>query len=352
MPTTNRKVVMKQLPNGMPTPADFEIVSESLGEPEDGQMLLRTRWLTLDPYVRSVFMPQAGNIGKTVIGGTVSEVVRSRSPAWQAGDLVVGYYGWQEYCIANTSDLQWNNPYIPIQKWDNSLGHPSTALGILGMTGYTAYEGLLNVARVQAGETVVVSAASGAVGQVVGQLARIHGARAVGIAGGPEKCACCADEFGFDACVDYKAGNLAADLAAATPDGIDIYFENVGGDVLEAVIPGLNPGARVPICGFIAHYNETPETRRVNPLERLQSEGLKVLGKDGSTEGYAFFGFSNLATRHPEAEEVLATLSGWIASGRLKYRESVTDGLDSAVDAFIGMLGGRNFGKTMVRVSD
>ena len=352
MPTTNRKVVMKRLPNGMPTPADFEIVSETLADPEDGQMLLGTRWLTLDPYMRSGFMLQAGNVGKTVIGGTVSEVVASKAPAWEVGDLAVGYYGWQEYCIGSASDVQWNNPYMPIQKWDNSLGDPSTALGILGMTGYTAYEGLLNVAKVQAGETVVVSAASGAVGQVVGQLAKIHGARAVGIAGGPEKCAYCMDEFGFDACVDYKAGNLAADLATATPDGIDIYFENVGGDVLEAVIPSLNPGARVPICGFIAHYNETPETRRVNPLQRLREERLKVLGKDGNTEGYAFFAFSNLSSRHPQAEEALATLSGRIKAGQLKYRESVTDGLDSAVGAFIGMLGGRNFGKTMVRVSD
>lgn len=351
MPPTNRQIVMKQLPVGMPTPADFEIVSESLGDIEDGQMLLRTRWLTLDPYMRSVFMLQPDNVGKTVIGGTVSEVVESRAPGWDAGDLVVGYYGWQEYSIGTASDVQWNNPNMPIRKWDGSLGEPSTALGVLGMTGYTAYEGLLNVAKVKPDETVVVSAASGAVGQVVGQLAKIHGAQAVGIAGGPAKCGFCVDELGFDACVDYKAGNLASDLAAATPDGIDIYFENVGGDVLEAVIPRLNPGARVPICGFIAHYNETPDTRRMNPLQRLAAEGLPVLGKDGNAEGFTFFGFSNLASRHPDAERALEALSAWIASGQLKHRESVTEGLDSAVDAFIGMLGGGNFGKTMVRVS-
>ena len=296
-------------------------------------------------------MLQPDNVGQTVIGGTVSEVVESRSPAWEVGDLVVGSYGWQEYGIGAAADVQWNNPNMPIQKWDGSLGEPSTALGILGMTGYTAYEGLLNVAKVQPGETVVVSAASGAVGQVVGQLATIHGARAVGIAGGPAKCGFCIDELGFDACIDYKAGNLVDDLAVATPAGVDIYFENVGGDVLEAVIPRLNPGARVPVCGFIAHYNETPTTRRVNPLQRLRAEGLKVLGKDGNTEGFTFFTFANLASRHPDAERALEMLSAWIKSGRLKYRESVTDGLDSAVDAFIGMLGGRNFGKTMVRVS-
>ena len=351
MPTTNRKVVMKQLPRGMPTPDDFEIISGTLGDIEDGQMLLKTRWLTLDPYMRSGFMVQPGNVGKTVIGGTVSEVLQSKSASWSVGDLVVGYYGWQEYSIGTANDVQWNNPNMPIRKWHGRLGEPSTALGVLGMTGYTAYEGLLNVARVQAGETVVVSAASGAVGQVVGQLAKIHGARAVGIAGGGAKCGFCVDELGFDACLDYKAGNLSADLAAATPHGIDIYFENVGGDVLEAVIPRLNPGARVPVCGFIAHYNDTPDARRPTPLQRLKSEGLKVLGRDGNTEGYAFFAFSGLSAKHPEAEQALDTLSGWIKSGQLSYRESTTDGLDSAVDAFIGMLGGGNFGKTMVRVS-
>ncbi|MYA16484.1 MAG: NADP-dependent oxidoreductase [Gammaproteobacteria bacterium] len=351
MATINRRVVLKQLPVGMPTPADFQIVAEPLGGIEDGQMLLKTRWLTLDPYLRTTFMLQGQNVGKTVIGGTVSEVVESQAPGWDVGDLALGFYGWQEYSVATASDVQWNNPNLPIRKWDGSLGEPSTALGILGMTGYTAYEGLLNVAKVKPGETVVVSAASGAVGQVVGQLAKIHGARAVGIAGGPAKCGFCVGELGFDACIDYKAGNLAADLAAATPDGIDIYFENVGGDVLEAVIPRLNPGARIPICGFIAHYNETPGTRRPTPLERLQAQGLKVLGKDGNTEGFTFFTFSNLASQRPQAEQALETMSAWIASGQLKHRESITDGLDSAVDAFIGMLGGRNFGKTLVRVS-
>ena len=351
MPTSNRKVVMQRVPDGLPQTDDFVIVAEPLDAIEDGQMLLKTRWLTLDPYMRSGFMTQPANVGKTVVGGTVSEVIDSRADGWRPGDLVVGYYGWQEYSIGTADDVQWNNPGMPIQKWDVALGEPSTALGVLGMTGYTAYEGLLNVARVQAGETVVVSAASGAVGQVVGQLAKIRGARAVGIAGGPAKCNYCVDELGFDACVDYKAGDLPKALAAATPAGIDIYFENVGGDVLEAVIPRLNPAARVPICGFIAHYNDTAGTRRPTPLQRLRSEGLKVLGKDGSREGFAFFAFSGLAARHPAAEDALARLSGWIKSGRLKYRESITDGLDSAVDAFIGMLQGRNFGKTMIRVS-
>tara|TARA_B100000676_G_scaffold296801_1_gene337580 strand:+ start:2028 stop:3086 length:1059 start_codon:yes stop_codon:yes gene_type:complete len=348
---TNRKVVMVRVPNGTPEPDDFELVSEPVPEPGEGEMLLRTRWLTLDPYMRSGFMAQAENLGATVIGGTVSEVVSSRCDGWSEGDLVVGYYGWQEYSIARADDVQWNNPGMPLEKWDGSLGPASTALGILGMTGYTAYEGLLNQARVREGDTVVVSAASGAVGQVVGQLAKIRGARAIGIAGGPEKCAWCVDEVGFDACVDYKAGNLHADLAAAAPDGVDIYFENVGGDVLEAVIPLLNEGARVPICGFIAHYNLTEEERRPTPLQRLRQEGLPVLGKDGSESGFAFFAFSQLSAKHPDAENALREMSDWIKAGRLKYRESVTEGIESCVPSFIGMLGGANFGKTMVKVS-
>ncbi|MEM7016971.1 MAG: NADP-dependent oxidoreductase [Pseudomonadota bacterium] len=348
---TNRKIIMKQAPVGEPKASDFETVTETLPALGDGQMLLRTQWLTLDPYMRSGFMNNPENAGKPVIGGTVSEVLESKSARWQPGDLVVGYYGWQEHSIGHEDDIQWNNPGMPLEKWDGSLGDASTALGILGMTGYTAYEGLLNVAKVKAGETVVVSAASGAVGQVVGQLAKIRGARAVGIAGGEKKCSFCTDELGFDACVDYKAGNLPADLADACPNGIDIYFENVGGDVLEAVIPLLNDGARVPICGFIAHYNLTDGEKRATPLQRLKAEGLPVLGKDGSEAGFAFFAFSGLSAKHPDAEEALKELSDWIKSGKLKYRESITEGLDSSVDAFIGMMRGENFGKTMIKVS-
>jgi hypothetical protein len=347
----NRKVIMKKLPDGMPKPSDFEIVTEEITSIEDGEMLLKTKWLTLDPYMRSGFMNKEEFVGKTAIGGTLSEVIESKVSGWSPGDLVVGYYGWQEYSIGTADDIQWNNEGMPIEKWDGSLGTESTSLGILGMTGYTAYQGLLNVAKVKEGDTVVVSAASGAVGQVVGQLAKIHGAKAVGIAGGPEKCAYCVGELGFDACVDYKGGSLRADLAAAAPNGIDIYFENVGGDVLEAVIPLLNKGSRIPICGFVSQYNNKPGDGATTPLKRLKEEGFKVLGKDGSTEGFAFFAFSQLSAKHPDAGQALRTLSGWINEGKLKYRESITEGLDSSVDAFIGMLQGKNFGKTMVKIS-
>ena len=347
---TNRKVVVQSAPTGMPQPSDFAIETEELPALQPDQMLLRTRWLSLDPYMRPG-MSAADNLGRTIVGGTVSEVVETRAEGWDPGDLVLGYYGWQEYSIATPDDVQWGNADIPIQKWDESLGPASTAVGVLGMTGFTAYQGLLNVARVQAGETVVVSAASGAVGQVVGQLAKIRGARAVGIAGGPAKCAFCVDELDFDACLDYKVPGLPERLAAAVPDGIDIYFENVGGDVLEAVIPLLNDGCRVPVCGYIAHYNLTDGEARPTPPQRLRAAGLPTLGKEGRTDGFRFFTFAELAATHPAAEEALAEMSGWIREGRLKHRESITDGLESSIDAFIGMLRGENFGKTMVRVA-
>jgi len=356
----NRSIVLKRNPEGEPKPSDFEVVTEEVPPIAEGQMLLRTKWLTLDPYMRGLSasgpMNDERNIGSTIVGGTVSEVVESRANGWSEGDLVVGYYGWQEYSVATPEDLQWGNEAMPIEKWDGSLGPPSTALGILGMTGYAAYAGLLNVATIKAGETVVVSAASGAVGQVVGQLAKIHGCRAVGIAGGPRKCAYVVDELGFDACIDYKAGDLPTALAAAVPDGIDVYFENVGGEVLEAVIPLLNSGCRVPVAGWVSQYNSPSnnapwEQQQATPLQRLREAGLKELGEEGATEGFRFFHFFELAARQPDAGEALRTMSGWIKEGKLKYRESVTHGLDSSVDAFIGMLRGENFGKTMVQIS-
>ena len=356
----NRRIVLKRNPEGEPAPSDFEVVTEEVPSIAEGQMLLRTKWLTLDPYMRGLSasgpMNDERNIGSTIVGGTVSEVVESRASGWSEGELVVGYYGWQEYSVGTPEDLQWGNEAMPIEKWDGSLGPPSTALGVLGMTGYAAYAGLLNVAAVKAGETVVVSAASGAVGQVVGQLAKIHGCRVVGIAGGPRKCAYVVDELGFDACIDYKAGDLPTALAAAVPDGIDVYFENVGGEVLEAVIPLLNPGCRVPVAGWVSQYNlasnNAPwEQQQATPLKRLREAGLKDLGEEGATEGFRFFHFFELAARQPDAGEALRTMSDWIKEGKLKYRESVTHGLDSAVDAFIGMLRGENFGKTMVQIS-
>ena len=231
-------------------------------------------------------MNSAKSVGRPIVGGTVSEVLESKAEGWAAGDLVVGYAGWQEYSIGTPEDVQWGHPQYPIEKWDSDLGEPSTALGILGMTGYTAFHGTFGVADAQPGETVVVSAASGAVGQVVGQLAKIKGCRAVGIAGGPAKCAFCTDTLGFDACIDYKAAGFADALAAACPDGIDVYFENVGGDVLEAVLPLLTPTCRVPVCGWISSYNDpgnnvSRDEQSGTPLVRLAEHGLAESGAPG-----------------------------------------------------------------------
>jgi NADPH-dependent curcumin reductase CurA len=302
-------------------PEDFEIVSETLPPLAPGEMLLKTKYLTLDPYMRSEYMNSKRAVGPPVIGGTVSEVIESRCEGWSVGDLVVGYYGWTEYKIATAEDVQWNLENMPIEKWDTDLGEPSTALGVLGMTGYTAYHGLVNICSPQAGETVVVSAASGAVGQVVGQLAKIAGCHVVGVAGGPAKCSYCTDELGFDACVDYKAEGFGADtIKEVCPNGIDIYFENVGGDVLEAVIPNLNANCRVPICGYIARYNvdnfiKVPEG---NPMIRLKELGLPILGRKGSTSGFTFFGWNAMGPE--ERSDVLQELSRLLQSGEQSPR--------------------------------
>ena len=347
---TNRRIVFATPPKGSPRPTDFEVVREPLPDLTEGEMLLRARWLSIDPYMRSDFMGYAKNVGQTMPGDTLSEVVESRAEGWQSGDLVVGYYGWQEHSIGTAADVRWNHPKMPIQKWDGSLGPASSAVGALGMPAYSAYQGMIHVANIQAGETAVLSAASGAVGQVAGQLARIHGARAVGIAGGPAKCAYCVDELGFDACVDYKSDAFPESLAKAVPDGIDVYFEGVGGAVLEAVIPLLNSSCRVPVCGWIADYNVDREHWGPTPLHRLKAEGFPVLGKDGNRHGYRMFTFGELSADASAADRALRELSGYIGEGKLRYRESITEGLDSAVDAFIGMLRGENFGKTVVRV--
>lgn len=346
----NRRIVFATEPQGEPRASNFEIVREQLPEPAKGEMLLRTLWLSIDPYMRSDFMGYAKNLGKTMPGDTLSEVVESHAKGWEPGDLVVGYSGWQEYSIATAEDVRWNVPEMPIQKWDGSLGPPSSAVGVLGMPAYSAYQGMINVAKIQSGETAVLSAASGAVGQVAGQLARIAGARAVGIAGGPAKCAYCVEELGFDACVDYKSAEFPEALAKAVPEGIDVYFEGVGGAVLEAVIPLLNPNCRVPVCGWIADYNVARDQWGPTPLQRLRAEGFPVLDRDGSEHGYRMFTFGELSADAVAAEEALKTLSRYIAEGDLRYRESMTQGLDSAVDAFIGMLRGENFGKTVVQM--
>jgi NADPH-dependent curcumin reductase CurA len=335
----NRRIVLASRPRGEPVPGNFRLEEEAVPSPGDGQVLTRILWASIDPYMRgrmnegpSYATPVA--IGGVMGGGTVGRVVESKHPGFAPGDLVVGYGGWQDYAVEDGQELL---------KLDPAMARPSYGLGVLGMPGYTAWHGLMEIGRPKPGETVVVSAATGAVGSVVGQLAKRAGCRAIGIAGGPEKCRYAVEELGLDACVDHREADLAGQLAAACPHGIDIYFENVGGKVLDAVLPLLNVHGRVPVCGLISQYNmerlpEGPDTR-----PRLLSTIL--------TRRLLFQGY--IIGDHWDAfPEFLKTMAPLVASGAIKAREDVVEGLENAVPAFIGLLQGRNFGKLVVRVAD
>jgi NADPH-dependent curcumin reductase CurA len=327
----NQQIRLKSRPAGAPTVDNFEIADAPMPA---GDVVRRTLFLSLDPYMRgrmsdgpSYATPVA--VGDVMCGHTVSQVLESKTPDFRAGDFVAGYDGWQAYAASNGKELR---------KLDPSGAPISTALGVLGMPGMTAFVGLLDIGQPKSGETVVVSAASGAVGGVVGQLAKIKGCRAVGIAGSPEKCRYVVDELGFDACINYKTEDLVPALRAACPNGVDIYFENVGGAVLAAVLRVLNNGARIPLCGLISEYNATSNTPGPNlrPLlvHRATIKGFIV--SDHTDRAMAF---------HQEVAPL-------VKSGRIKFREDIVDGLDHAPEAFLGLLQGRNFGKLIVRVSE
>ncbi|MCX7891541.1 MAG: NADP-dependent oxidoreductase [Burkholderiales bacterium] len=330
--TKNRQILLASRPTGWPTEANFKLVETPVPQPAEGQVLVRNHFLSLDPYMRARMdavksYARSVEVGEVMVGGAVGEVLESRSPRFAKGDFVVGALGWQEYAAADAG---------AVTKVDTKLAPPSVYLGALGMPGVTAWTGLIDICRPKAGETVVVSAASGAVGSVVGQLAKAHGCRAVGVAGGAKKCAYVTGELGFDACIDYKAGNLHADLKAATPDGIDVYFDNVGGETLDAALARMNPFGRVAICGLISQYNAT-EPYGVRNFRSVLVNRLKVQG----------FIVSDRMELWPQA---LAELTGLFAQGRLKYRESVALGLENAPAAFLGMLRGENFGKQVVKL--
>jgi NADPH-dependent curcumin reductase len=335
---TNRRVLLKSRPVGEPQVTDFELVEAPLPSPADGEILCRTIWLSLDPYMRGRMNDVKSyatpvELGQVMVGGTVSEVVESRHPDFRAGEFVLGYGGWQSYHVARAGASP--GPFGPL-KLDPSMAPISTALGVLGMPGMTAYVGLLDLGQPKPGETVVVSAAAGAVGSIVGQLAKIKGCRAVGIAGSQAKCDYVVKELGFDACVSYRAPDLFAALKQACPAGIDVYFENVGGDVLKTVLRLVNPFARIPLCGLVSQYNATepPPGPNLGPVlvNRVTVRGFIV--SDHGDRLQAF----------------LTDTSGWLRSGRLKYREDVAEGLDAAPRAFVGLLRGANLGKMLVQV--
>jgi NADPH-dependent curcumin reductase len=331
-----QRIVLVSRPHGEPKPSDFRLEDHPIPTPGEGQVLLRTIWLSLDPYMRGRMSDGPSYATPVPIGGVmegemVGEVIASNHPGFAKGEIVRSRTGWQTHALSDGKDLR---------KVDPTLGPVSTAVGVLGMPGMTAYTGLLDIGKPQAGETVVVAAASGAVGSAVGQIARIKGARAVGIAGGADKCRYVKEELGFDDCLDHRDPDLAAKLKQACPKGIDVYFENVGGAVFEAVFPLLNAFARVPVCGLIAHYNDTQAAAPKWAASMMRA----VLTKRLTIRGFIV---SDFAARHPD---FLRDMSQWVREGKVRYREFVTEGLDSAPGAFMGLLQGANFGKQLVRV--
>jgi len=338
MTQVNQQIVLASRPVGEPKTNDFKMVEDVAREPEAGEVLCRSIYLSLDPYMRGRMSAAKSyakpvEVGDVMEGGAVGEVLTSKCPGIETGDVVLGAGGWQEYFTLPGSSLR---------KLDPGRAPISTALGVLGMPGVTAYTGLFNIGKPESGETVVVAAASGAVGSAVGQIAKIKGARAVGIAGSAEKCGFVVDELGFDACIDHRDPDFRDQLQNACPNGIDVYFENVGGPVFKAVLPLLNQFARVPVCGVISHYNDTALPDGPDPTSLILRSALV---KRLTIRGFLVFDFAK------EEPEALEQLTQWVSDGRLKYREDFVSGLGAAPEAFIGLLKGKNFGKLIVKVS-
>ena len=331
MTETNKQILLASRPTGWVEEANFKLAETPVPEISDGQVLVRNHFLSLDPYMRGRMNDAKSyaapvNLGDVMIGGTAGEVVASKHPKFAVGDKVVGMLGWQLYGVSDGTQLmKVDDRHIPL----------SAYLGSVGMPGVTAWYGLMDICQPKAGETVVVSAASGAVGSVVGQIAKIKGCRAVGIAGGAEKCRYVVDELGFDAYVDYKAGNLWKDIKEATPKGIDCLLENVGGEIFATLLGRMNAFSRIAVCGLIAQYNTEPYPMKnigPSPINRIKMQGFIV---------------SEHMERWPQA---LAELGQGVASGRIKYRETVAQGLENAPKAFIGLLKGANLGKQLVKL--
>jgi NADPH-dependent curcumin reductase CurA len=332
----NKRVVLASRPQGEPTASNFRIEEVEVPEIAEGEVLLRTLYLSLDPYMRGRMSDAKSyaepvKIGEVMEGATVAQVVSSKNPSFKQGDVVLSYSGWQQYAAASTG----------LRKLDPSIAPVSTALGVLGMPGLTAYAGLLTIGQPKAGETVCVAAATGPVGSMVGQIAKIMGCRTVGIAGGANKCRSLIDEFGFDAAIDHRSPDFASALSAACPKGIDVYFENVGGAVWDAVMPLLNDFARIPVCGLIAHYNSLEGTGRDRTPELM----MKILRQRLTLRGFIVSDFAE------QAPKFYRDVIDWLKQDRIKYREDIIEGLDAAPEAFMGLLQGKNFGKLIVQVA-
>jgi NADPH-dependent curcumin reductase CurA len=336
MALTNRKFTLAARPVGMPKPSDFKLVEEPVPTPGDGEMIVKALYISVDPYMRGRMNDAKSYaapvpIGGVMVGGVVGQVIESKNSKFKIGDIVQGEFGWQEYALSNGQG---------VRKIDPSIAPISTAIGILGMPGLTAYFGLLDIGQPKPGETVVVSGAAGAVGMAVGQIAKIKGCRVIGIAGSDEKVKYIVDELGFDGAFNYKTTkNYVEKLKELCPNGIDVYFDNVGGPITDAVIPLLNVKARLAICGQISQYN-------VEKPEQGPRWLWALIVKQARVEGFLVFQFFDRFTA------AAAEMAGWIKEGKLKYREDIVEGFDNLPQAFIGMLQGDNLGKRLVKVAD
>lgn len=334
----NRQITLASRPIGAPVKENFSLINNQVPSPEQGEVLVRTVFLSLDPYMRgrmSDAKSYADPVGlnEVMVGGSVCRVEKSNHSNFQQGDWVVAFGGWQDYATVSGDSLL---------KLDENMRNPSYALGILGMPGLTAYMGLLDIGNPQPGETVVVAAATGAVGSLVGQIAKLKGCHVIGIAGGNTKCKYAVETLGFDHCLDHKADDLAEQLARVCDKGVDVYFENVGGKVFDAVMPLLNTCARVPLCGLISQYNATELPNGPDRMSLLMGQ---LLVKRIKMQG--FIVFDDYGHRYEEFSQQMAQ---WFLAGEIVYKEHLVDGLDNTVDSFIGLLKGENFGKLVIRV--
>ncbi|ELC9580837.1 TPA: NADP-dependent oxidoreductase [Vibrio vulnificus] len=336
---TNRQIVLASRPVGAPTADNFALTQSDIPTPAQGEMLLRSVYLSLDPYMRGRMSDAKSyaepvGIDEVMVGGTVCQVEASNHAEFEVGEWVLAYTGWQDYALSNGEGLI---------KLGKQPSHPSYALGVMGMPGFTAYMGLLDIGQPKEGDTLVVAAATGAVGSMVGQIGKLKGCRVIGIAGGEEKCQFAKDTLGFDECIDHKAADFAEQLAKACHNGIDIYFENVGGKVFDAVMPLLNTGARIPLCGLISQYNATSLPEGPDRMSMLMAQ---LLIKRIKMQGFIIF--DDYGHRYGE---FAADMTQWLAQGKIHYREHLVQGLENAPDAFIGLLEGKNFGKMVVQTN-
>lgn len=337
--SVNRRFVLASRPTGLPVAENFRLEETELPTPAEGQLLLRTVYLSLDPYMRGrmsagpSYAPPV-EIDDVMVAGAISRVVESKDANFKAGDWVVASNGWQDYAVVDAKEAR--------KLEGAALKHPSLALGVLGMPGFTAYMGLLDIGQPKAGETVVVAAATGPVGSLVGQIAKLKGCKVVGIAGGEEKCRYAVEHFGFDECLDHRTADLDKRLQEACPRGIDVYYENVGGAVFEAVLPLLNTKARVPVCGVIAQYNSTDDAKGGAPLTQLSNAILK---KRLRVEGFIIF--DDYGHRYPE---FATQMSEWFSADKIKFREQIVQGFENAPASLNDVLQGKNFGKMVIQV--